>query len=210
MVRGFKLKIRQQIAVTNMSSQNSADSRRFEEYFDAVSCLVGCAGRFVQLRLAEDQSPFWLVAFDSVPMQGSTTAFTFGVSSVRHHAWSHGVAPELVISVDSTDDDWWLSLGAFSAVLRGKCPFSFGNTLRLGTAISRESIMSAYLLFWPTILQPAQQRLELPDRTINFAQAYPIYESEIKLVSDIGAPGFFLIDDLDFANIRREECHRAP
>ncbi len=65
--------------------------------------------------------------------------------------------------------------------------------------------MSAFFLFWPTILEKDQLQLQLSDRKINFAQAYPIFESEGDLIAKIGAEKFFMTEDLEFADIKRKD-----
>ncbi len=65
--------------------------------------------------------------------------------------------------------------------------------------------MSAFFLFWSTILEKDQLQLQLSDRKINFAQAYPIFDSEGDLIARIGAEKFFMTEDLEFADIKRRE-----
>jgi hypothetical protein len=190
-----------------MSSQDDSSEQivleRFQEYVDALESMIGAKGRYLKLPI-DNQPSFWIVAFDAVPDAGSTTAFTFGISSVAYESWRFG-RPELVINVDSTDDDWWISLGAISARLRGTCPFALGNTLRFGKPLSSESDMSAFLLFWPMILEKDQSQLKLSDRSLNFVQAYPIFESEVEVISRIGAESFFMLDNLDFSDVTRNK-----
>jgi len=183
-----------------MKSQDSLQDERFQEYLSALDSLVGSSGRFV--KIPSDEVPFWLVAYDGVPETGSVTAFTFGISSVCNSSWQLSV-PELVISVDSTDDDWLLSLGAIASSLRGKCPFTLGNVLRYGKPMSQESEMSSFFLFWPTILEKEQQHLQLSDRKITFSQAYPIFDSEADAIAKIGAEKLFMMEGVDFADVSR-------
>jgi len=201
------LKIRLQIEVINMNSQNksggSHDDPLVHEFLTAIDLMVGKTGRYLQIRPNGDP-PFWIVAYNNVPSDGSITAFTFGVSSVPNDAWRLG-RPEIVINVDSVEDDWLLSLGAISASLRGVCPFSLGNVLRFGKPLSSQSDMSAFFLFWPTILEKDQSQLRLSDRLINFIQAYPIFDSEGDMIDRIGAEKFFMTDGLEFSDVTRAE-----
>lgn len=191
-----------QTGTIDMNNRESLQHRIFQEYKTSLDALVGEEGRYLQVK-AEEQTPFWIVAYDSVPQYGSVTAFTFGISSIPHTSWKFGV-PELVISIDSSDENWLSSLGALACSIRGKCPFSLGNVLRFGLPLSVESVMSAYFLFWPTILEKDQQRLKIADRTINFIQAYPIYESEVDIIAKIGSERFFMLDGVDFSDISRQ------
>ncbi|MFC9625803.1 hypothetical protein ACFTXM_39545 [Streptomyces sp. NPDC056930] len=55
------------------------------------------------------------------------TALTYGVSVAEHAEWRHG-APELCLSVRSTDVVWAHALGFLAEGLRGTGPFAYGNT----------------------------------------------------------------------------------
>ena len=184
-----------------MKNQGKPANEHFQEYLAALDLLVGATGRYISI-YTEGDAPFWMVAYDNVPETGSTTAFTFGISSVPHPAWKEGCV-ELVISVESSDDDWPLSLGTIASSLRGTCPFSYGNVLRFGRPMSVESKMSSFLIFWPLILEKDQQQLRLSDRTITIKQAYPIYDSEVDAIADIGAERLFMTDGLDFSVVSR-------
>jgi hypothetical protein len=173
-----------------------------KEYLVALDDLVGASGRYLKIPNAD--APFWLVAYDDVPEKGSLTAFTFGISFVRHPSWQSGV-PEIVISVNSSDDDWLLSLGAIACSMRGKCPFSYGNVLRFGKPLGRETQMSSYFLFWPTILEKDQQQLQLSDRVISFKQAYPIFDSEADAIGRTGAEKLFMMDGVDYSDVSRDK-----
>lgn len=188
--------------VAKMSSFEETQEGKFKEYLAALDNLVGGTGRF--LKISQGDAPFWMVAYDDIPEVGSTTAFSFGISSIRHQSWREGV-PEIVISVNSVDDDWLLSLGSIACSLRGKCPFSFGDVLRFGKPLNCESAMSAFLLFWPTILEKDQQKMDLSDLTIHFKQAYPIFESEADAIAKIGAENLFMMDGVDFSDVSRDK-----
>lgn len=185
-----------------MNTVPESNESCFAEYLTGLDSLVGSSGRF--LKISNDPNPFWLIAYDDVPEVGDTTAFTFGISSIRHESWILG-APELVISMNSKDDDWLLSLGAISACLRGQCPYSLGDVLRFGKPLSNESHMSAFLVFWPTILKKDQQRLQLSDRLIIFKQAYPLFESEAELLEHMSPQDFFMKRCVDYSDVRRTE-----
>lgn len=186
-----------------MRSQSDRSLVLFGQVLELLDSMVGMPGRYLKIPSAPVVPPLWLVAYDAVPEVGSTTVFTFGISSVRHESWIAGRAPELVISLNTTDDDWWLALAAFCLGLRGICPFSLGTVLRLGRRISAQSEMSAYLLFWPTILDKDQQHLNLPDRCITFVQAYPIFDSEVGLIAQLGPENFFMLEGVDFDDTTR-------
>ena len=140
-----------------MRSQDEAVVQPIKEYVIALDEMVGKAGRQLQMD-AQTEAPFWIIAYDDVPENGSTTAFTFGVSSIHHSDWKHDLV-EIVININSKDDDWILSLAVIASALRGKCPFSYGNILRFGKSLAENSKMTSYLIFWPTILEKNQQKI---------------------------------------------------
>ena len=173
------------------------------EYSHYINAMVGAEGGCHLISDAKDPYPLWMLVFDRVPGPASVTAFTSGISSVIHPAWKYG-RPEMVLSIDSVDPAWWSALGLTAKRLRGICPFSYGNTLRCGRPISGQSEMSAFFLFWPTILQKDEWHLTMSTGIINLVQAYPIFTEESGMISRIGAENFFMQDDVDFSNPARK------
>ncbi len=172
----------------------------FAEYRDALEEIVGVESRWMAIDTSE--RPFWILLFDAVPEEGSYTVFTFGISSWKHQDWKLG-APELVLNVDSEDEDWAISLGSLACSLRGECPFSMGDVLNFGGPLTQETKMTRFFLFWLTILDEEQATLKLSDRTINFVQAYPIYELEASQIRKQGPEKFFMTPNLDFSDVDR-------
>src|SRR5262245_23980058 len=117
-----------------------------EAFLDQLEELVGMEGEYHLITERREAPGLWSIVFNDTPDVGSLTAFTYGLSSVQHPDWVEG-RPELVLTVDSKDINWALALGFIAKFYRGKCPFSYGNVLRVGNAISDESMMSAFLLF---------------------------------------------------------------
>ncbi len=177
---------------------------RFREYRDCVEEMVGIPGRSIPIG-GNTEHPFWVLIFDNTPENGSMTAFTFGISSIKNSKWVTG-APELVVSIGSNDDNWGLTLGAVSEAVRGEFPFSLGSVLDIREPITKSTRMSQFFLFWPTILTSDQTMLEMSDRTVNIIQAYPIYEQENIIIRRIGAVDFFMTSDLDFYDVNRTPC----
>lgn len=184
-----------------MRNPHNGHQEHFKEYLAALDDLVGGSGRYLNIK--KGAAPFWLVAYDDAPEEGCTTAFTYGISSVPNLAWVSG-SPEIVISVNSSEEDWLLSLGSIACGLRGECPFSYGDVLRFGKPLSHESEMNSYFLFWPTILEESQQQLHLSDRVITFKQAYPIFGTEADAIAKMGAEKLFMMDSIDFSDISRK------
>lgn len=175
---------------------------QFEQYIEHLDNMVGQSARYYRVTDDEESHPIWVVIYADTPQQESLTAFTFGLSSSNFAEWVKG-RPELVISVETNSIDWGLSIGYLVKQFRNSCPFSLGNVIRFGDKISKESEMSAFLIFFPTILEREQSRVHLSDRTINIVQAYPIHEGEIAIVEKLGAEQFFMQESIDFENIGR-------
>jgi hypothetical protein len=179
-----------------------------EVFLNRLDEIVGARGEYHLITEKSETPPVWAIIYKDCPETGAITGFTFGLSSVDDPRWKYG-RPELVISVSSSNIDWGLAIGFSARKLRGKCPFSYGTTVRFGGAICNESQMSAFFIFIPTILDQAQTHMELPDRVVNVVQAYPIYDDEVALIERIGASTFFSQEGLDLYNVRRPNTARG-
>jgi hypothetical protein len=174
-----------------------------QEYLEHLDDLAGKQGVYHLATKEQERPALWSIIYRDTPDEGSLTAFTYGLSAVTHPEWRLG-RPELVISVDNTDRTWGLAIGELARRHRGRCPFSYGNVVRFGTPVSKDSPMSAFLIFAPTIIDVEQCHIILRNKVINIVQAYPIYEEEIAVVEQYGAQDFFMRKDIDFYNVRRE------
>jgi hypothetical protein len=146
--------------------------------------------------------PLWSIIYRDFPMDGGITAFTYGLSSVDHPDWQAG-KPELVLSVASGSLDWGLAIGHLALSMRGEHPFSYGSIIDFGERIAEDSQMTGFLVFSPTVLPLEACRIELPDRTINLVQLYPLYRQEIELLQEADPADFFLREDLDLYSVDR-------
>lgn len=135
--------------------------------------------------------------------ENTISGFTYGLSLVSHPDWKFG-SPELFIAMESDKIDWVLAAGYVATAWRGEKPYSAGDMFDLGAPISpEESEMSAVLLFLVTSLDREVSHIELPNGTINLVQLYPLYESELALVQEIGATEFLSAEDMNFYDPRR-------
>jgi len=146
--------------------------------------------------------PIYTFVATDLPSQGEVSGFTFGLSSVRHPNWQT-TRPELSINVRSQNMAWVLATGELVRRHRGRAAFSIGDVFRFGSRICDESAMSAFFVFFSTILDSEDGRIVLTDRTINIMQVYPIYDEEIRILNEIGADKFFFRDDIDFRDVAR-------
>jgi hypothetical protein len=167
--------------------------------------------------LADAEPLFWLfgpedgplppvtsIIYRDRPEAGLLTAFTYGLSLADHPDWKFG-APELVLCVQSEDLAWGWAIAQAAARLRGDCPFSIGNTIRFHEQIAPESTMSAFLVFFPTVLDREAATVKLPDRTVHIVGMYPIYEGEVDLVNRIGPAAFWDLEAYDPHDVGRPD-----
>lgn len=137
------------------------------------------------------------------PEPGLITGFTFGLSAADHPDWRFG-RPELMISIESTDEAWPLSVGFLAEQLRGTCPFCYGHTIRFNDKMSDESDLDAFLIFGPPFLSKDQSSVDLGQYTCHITGMYPIYTEEIDLYSRIGLEAFWHMEEWEPFNPNRK------
>jgi hypothetical protein len=109
------------------------------------------ASRFHRLPTTRpDLGPIDVCFFEHCPTEGSLTATTFGLSLSNHSDWRLG-RPELFISVDSTDPAWAMAIADIAEVNREVFAFTYGSVINLNQRISRDSGMSAFVIFAPSL-----------------------------------------------------------
>ena len=147
--------------------------------------------------------------YKNIPEEGMITGLTYGLSLVNHQDWKYG-RPELMISVESNDIAWGQVVGYLANKLRGDCPFSYGNTINFREKVSDDSEMDAFLIFAPSILDK-EDFLNTnigADYKINLKGVYPIYSSEIQLISEWGLEKFWHHPDFDMYNVKRKPIEK--
>ncbi|HZH15259.1 MAG TPA: suppressor of fused domain protein [Archangium sp.] len=179
-----------------------------EQYFAAVDELTGIDGRFYRITDSDESLLVAVAAYDDVPEDGYTTAFSFGLSDAVHPEWVNG-RPELLISVRSKDHAWGLCMGEIVRNYRQESLFSYGTILHFRQRVADESPMTSFLIFASTLLDPEDIQLSLPDRKINLVQMYPIHEDEAEVVRQVGVEKFFWELGIDFDDVQRPSVRRA-
>jgi len=174
-----------------------------EQYLEHLDKLVGKEGQPFEITEQDQRPAIWVYNYIGVPETGNITAFTYGLSSVEYPEWIRG-RPELLINVASNNIDWALAAGFLVKKYRGRCPFSYGNIIRFGERITKESEMTAFFVFAPSLFDQEETYVKLPDRTINLVQIYPIYEEEIELITSVGVQNFFQNEEIDFCDVHRQ------
>jgi len=144
------------------------------------------------------------MVYRDIPEAGHVTGVTYGLSEVAHPSWS-SARPELMISVLSTDLAWPLAVAELANLLRGKCPFGYGDVIDYGEKISEESEMSAFLVFTPSILAPdAALGIDVGGaQPLNLMGTYPIYDGERAALAELGLERFWKHPNFDRYDVRR-------
>lgn len=179
------------------------NNRSSAEYLAAISKLTGSDGRIYEMTDPGDALPVSVAVYDNIPEVGHLTAFSFGLSSAVHSEWIGG-KPELMISVKSMDHAWALCMGEIVRTGRDSALFEYGSIIHFRERILDECPITSFLVFASSLLGSEHRSFRLSDRRINIAQLYPIYESEAKLIKDIGVERFFWELGIDFSNVDRE------
>jgi hypothetical protein len=107
----------------------------------------------------------------------SRVFFSFGLSSMNHPEWINS-KPELIVAVDSCDDNWGLVMGEIIAKSGKECLFEYGDLFHWPNPISKESFMNSYFLYTDSLIEERDFCIALSDRRIHFSEMYPIYEEE--------------------------------
>jgi hypothetical protein len=174
-----------------------------EEYFSIADNLAGRGGTYYPITERGEPSVVAVGVYDDVPEPGHVTGFSFGLSGANHREWIDS-RPELIISVKSIDHAWALCMGEIVKNYREESLFSYGTILHFREIVADDSRMTSFLIFECTLLKGEQHRVVLPDRTINWSQMYPVYESEAAIVRQVGAERFFWELGVDFYDVHRQ------
>lgn len=177
-------------------------AERYLEHLDRITGRSESVIRRIESS-ASHLPPVWVFVYQDWPQKGFISAFTLGLSSVDHADWKLG-KPELMISVESTDEAWCFALGYIAERLRGQCPFCYGQTINFHAEISDDSKMDAFLIFAPPFLKKSQFSLDLGEFTCNIAGMYPMYSSEFLIYEQLGLEKFWHHPKWDPFNVTRE------
>ena len=100
--------------------------------------------------------------------------------------------PELCISVRSGDRLWAMAARFLAEQLRGRCPFSYGNTIYFGEQVCAKSAMTAFVVFAPALGEQRHWRVDVSPagheshNMINIAGLYPIHDVERQYIGEHG------------------------
>jgi hypothetical protein len=131
------------------------------------------------------------------------TVITYGLSLSTHADWADE-KPELIACVQSNDEEWGLALAGYAERLRGDHAFNNGSILMGPSPLAADSEMGGFLLGEQHVIAAEASLIELPARKVRLRGAFPIYECETPLITEIGATEFFARSaGIDFRDIQR-------
>ena len=144
-----------------------------------------------------------VISYEGVPEAGMLTAITYGLSLAEHPEWTHG-KPELAISVRSPDLEWGHAVGHLAEVLRGSCPFAYGDTMNFGERVEAGSALDAFVVFAPAVLgRDDYLGIDVGDALpVAIQGMYPIHQSERAYIHEHGLEAFWH-RDWDPYDVRR-------
>lgn len=82
-------------------------------------------------------------------------------------------------------------------ILRGQCPFSYGDTIGFGEQITPKSRMTAFVVFAPAVLDAEACRIDVSvpghegHDIVHLAGVYPIHDSERQFIGERGLKMFW-------------------
>lgn len=137
----------------------------------------------------EGQPPVHFFVYRNLPSPGKITYVTFGLCLGNHLEWRYA-KPELVLTVDSDEEDWGVAAAYFVREFRGELPFHPGTLLTLDEAIAEDSTMTGFVVCGQTVFKGADASIVVGATRIQFIGLCPIYPGESALIQDEGHEAF--------------------
>jgi len=166
-----------------------------EETFGSVSDVKEIQG--------DNKPKIQVFYFDNLPEEGCLTAVTSGLSNATHPQWTM-TKPELMVSLESSDKSWGLSIAYFASAFFNEKPFRYGDIFKIDTPISAESLMNGFLVFAPPFSTQEDFTFDLSDRKISLVGMYPIYEREIAYYDEVGLEEFWHTEGFELYDPKRK------
>jgi len=174
-----------------------------DKYLQHLDSIVGRDEDVIRRFDSDDGlPPVYTFVYKGWPRKEFITGFTFGLSAAEHPEWTEG-RPELMISVESDDEAWPMSIGFIAAQARGKFAFHYGELVRFHAQVSPESTIEDYLIFFPPFLEREQAKVQLDEYLCFIYGMYPISKSEIEIYNSVGLKEFWHREAWDPLFVRR-------
>ncbi|CAA9293804.1 MAG: hypothetical protein AVDCRST_MAG56-4843 [uncultured Cytophagales bacterium] len=145
------------------------------------------------------------ITFRDYPQPGLLTGFTYGLSAATHPAWREA-KPELVITVQSTDEAWVHAVAYLAEWQRTTHDFAPGSLFRYGKPAAPDSVMDSFLVFEPAAKDEAMfAPIGLDGGRIILRMVYPLYAGEVGLIQKVGIRKFMGLPQYDFFSVNRPD-----
>jgi hypothetical protein len=177
-----------------------------EIFLSRMETLFGFEPEFYKGETANDGLPTpSVMVFKNVPDPGYMTCVTYGLSLCGHPKWTQQRRPELIMTVNSRNIVWAITLADMITEMRGKFPFSYGQTITYPDKITEQSQLNSFLLFAPAILDTGDYMdIDVGEPyKICLTGIYPVSKQEIQFINDNGLEKFWKQEDLDYLNVYR-------
>lgn len=174
-----------------------------EIYLEKIEDLFGEADVINKVDCPDGGKPIYIFTYFNLPEEGLTTFVTYGLSEGNHPDWKNG-KPELIVTLETEDEDWGFAAGFFASAYRGEKAFSYSSLYTTDSPLSEESDMIGFFVFTPAILDPEEFTIQMPDKPIYLKGLYPIYKEEVELYQSIGLEAFWHLEDFDLFDVKRK------
>lgn len=154
-----------------------------EGLLDWLDQIAGSDAQLVSLDAVGSRFPIISVRYPDVPEPGSMVAATLGLSLGMDEA-----GPELLLLVSSLNPAWAFALAyAAQQVQPDVEEVVEGSTINMGSAITEEGEMLAFVLVEPFILPEGETGIvHTGAGHVSMLQAVPLHNSELEVLRNLG------------------------
>ncbi|WP_052947844.1 suppressor of fused domain protein [Aneurinibacillus tyrosinisolvens] len=174
-----------------------------EIFLERLEDLFGEADVIRKIDSNDGNTPIHVFFYYNLPEEGMLTSVTYGLSEGNHPEWKNG-RPEIILTLETQDENWGLATAYFASQFRGEKSFSYASLFTLDTPISNESEMIGFFVFAPSIVDSENSVIKMPGKPINLVGMYPIYKEEIALYQSIGLEKFWHLENFDLYDVKRK------
>ena len=180
-----------------------------EQYIDALSLRYGEPTSVVGVESDNAELGMVLaISYSNYPQPGLLTGFTYGLSAASHSQW-RDAKPELVVTVQSSNEDWVHAVAYLVEWQRDRHDFAPGSLFHYGKPVSQNSSMNSFLVFEPVAKdQQIFAPIEFDNQSIVLRMVYPLYEGEVGLIQKVGIRKFMGLPQYDFFSVDRPDLSK--
>ncbi len=176
-----------------------------EIHLEILERLAGRQAQYNRVGEIVDGPVIHTAHWEGFPESGLLSGFTVGLSA--HPRWGHGLAPELILSVESNDLSWIFAMGVIAEEAGADFSFDVGETINFGGRISKDSEMRAFIIMHQMMLPKDYDVLKTRRGPVALRQLVPLYRAELELIRADG-PASFISQEPEPASVVREPISR--